>query len=360
MASRDRNIDLIRASAISLVLIHHIAQYLPLLSETAHRFASLGGHGVDLFFVLSGWLIGRLYWLEAQSYGSVNILRFWARRWFRTVPPYLFVLPIAFAAVHLSRGEPFQWSYLIFLQNYQEKIPFFLVSWSLCVEEHFYLFLPIVLLLIARLRVPMLIGLPVLVLLGSIARFADPAALPGEAFGYSETASHLRLQGLILGVWFAHLSVFHAPAWFAVQKWFARLLLPLSVGFLTVPYWSPWPVYYLGPTYVSLLCGSVLAALTAAPPLRIAAWRSTHYLALMSYSVYLTHSIVINVCIQLTDRAHIARELAAPIWLALILLVGFATYAIVERSALLYRDRIVPRRGATSRALAHPLFRTSS
>src|SRR5882672_1488657 len=175
MASRDPNIDLIRASAIGLVLVHHIAQYLPLLSEMAHRFASLGGHGVDLFFVLSGWLIGRLYWLEAHSYGSVNVLRFWARRWLRTVPPYLFVLPIAFAAVHLSRGEPFQWSYLIFLQNYQAKIPFFLVSWSLCVEEHFYLFLPIVLLLIARLRVPMRVALPVLVLLGSIARFADPA-----------------------------------------------------------------------------------------------------------------------------------------------------------------------------------------
>jgi peptidoglycan/LPS O-acetylase OafA/YrhL len=359
MASRDPNIDLIRAAAISLVLIHHIGQFLPLLSGSAHRFASLGAHGVDLFFVLSGWLIGRLYWLEARSYGSVGVLRFWARRWFRTIPPYLIVLPIAFAAVHLARGEPFQWTYLVFLQNYQEKIPFFLVSWSLCVEEHFYLCLPIVLPLIAWLKIPMRVALPALLLLGSIARFVDPAALPGEPFGYSETASHLRFQGLILGVWFAHLSVFHAPAWSAVQGWFAKLLMPLLVGFLTIPYWSRWPVYYLGPTYVALLCGSVLAALTAAPALRVAMWRSTHYLALMSYSVYLTHSIVINVCLQLTDKAHIARELVTPLWLALILLVGFATYVIVERSTLLYRDRIVPRRGGTQKAVARPLLRTS-
>jgi peptidoglycan/LPS O-acetylase OafA/YrhL len=355
MSSRDANIDLIRASAIGLVLIHHVAQYLPLLPETAHRFTSLGAYGVDLFFVLSGWLIGRLYWLEAQRDGSVSLLRFWARRWFRTVPPYLLVLPIAFAGAHFSRGEPFQWTYLLFLQNYQEKIPFFLVSWSLCIEEHFYLLLPLLLPLIARLKVPMHVALPGLALLASLARFADPHAVPGGDFGYSETASHLRLEGLILGVWFAHLSVLQPSAWSAVRRHFARLLAPLTAGFLTIPFWPEWYTYYLGPAYVSVLCASFLCTLTAASPLRVAEWRGTHYLALTSYSVYLTHSIVINVCIQLGDKAGVAREISAPLWLTLILLVGWATYRIVEKPALRWRDRMVPRRHAPQPAAAQAL-----
>lgn len=87
MVSRDPNTGLIRASAIALVLIHHVGQSLSLIPAAGHRYTSLGIYGVDLFFVLSGWLIGRLYWVEKRDFGEVNVLRFWVRRWFRTIPP---------------------------------------------------------------------------------------------------------------------------------------------------------------------------------------------------------------------------------------------------------------------------------
>ncbi len=102
-----------------------------------------GQHGVDLFFVLSGWLIGGLYWREMKAFSGVGVLRFWVRRWMRTLPPYFAALLLSWLAVSAARAEPFDWRYLVFLQNYYERIPFFLVSWSLCIEEHFYLAAPI-------------------------------------------------------------------------------------------------------------------------------------------------------------------------------------------------------------------------
>ena len=86
---------------------------LPMISLAT----TYGQYGVNLFFVLSGWLIGGLYWREMQVDGQVNIPPFWCRRWLRTLPPYFVALAISWAAVHLSRGQPFDAGYLLFLQT---------------------------------------------------------------------------------------------------------------------------------------------------------------------------------------------------------------------------------------------------
>ena len=343
MKLRDPNTDLIRASAIAMVLIHHVGQNLTLLPEPIHRFLSLGAYGVDLFFVLSGWLIGGLYWRERSRSGKVNLVRFWLRRWIRTIPPYAAVLPIAFLAVYFYRGESFDWRYLLFLQNYEENIPFFLASWSLCVEEHFYLFLPLILGLFSQLKFPMHAALPMLVFISVIARFVDPAALPDQVFGYASTASHLRFEGLAIGVWFAYLSIYQPIVWAKFQRVAIALRTPLLLGFLTIPFWSSWTVYYLGTTYVALVCAAVLGSFTAMSEIRIAGFQITYYLALGSYSIYLTHGIVLNVCVLLTDKLHLVRESVFPIWFILILLAGFVMHYLVERPAILLRDRVAPK-----------------
>lgn len=87
-----------------------------------------GAYGVDLFFILSGWLIGGLYWRERASFGDVRIFQFWIRRWMRTIPPYLAALLMSWFAVKYVRNEPFDYGYLVFIQNYYEVIPFFLVD----------------------------------------------------------------------------------------------------------------------------------------------------------------------------------------------------------------------------------------
>ena len=206
--SRHPNTDWLRALAILLVLMHHITQNIEVLPSLAHSYFYMGAYGVDLFFVLSGWLVGGLYWREKTKYGKVQITRFWGRRWMRTLPPYFFILPFAYLAVYIFRAEAFDWRYLVFLQNYQPEIPFFLVSWSLAVEEHFYLILPLMMGAMAWLKLPTLGFLITLVVLSAVSRLLDPNGFPGQSFGYALTASHFHFTGLLTGLLLAYIKDF--------------------------------------------------------------------------------------------------------------------------------------------------------
>ena len=75
--ARNRNLDLLRAIAITMVVVYHTAHTTPSLRPVTNY----GEYGVDLFFVLSGWLVGGLYWRERFSFGNVRIVGFWIRRW---------------------------------------------------------------------------------------------------------------------------------------------------------------------------------------------------------------------------------------------------------------------------------------
>jgi peptidoglycan/LPS O-acetylase OafA/YrhL len=135
--NRQFGLDLIRAIAISLVVASHYV----------NGIASLGHLGVDLFFVLSGYLIGSILYKSLVGKGSVSygeIYEFLRRRWYRTVPNYLLFLALYFVLQHVLRLEgtapvselP---TYLVFSQNFAWPRPqFFIVSWSLCIEEWFY------------------------------------------------------------------------------------------------------------------------------------------------------------------------------------------------------------------------------
>lgn len=86
MNYRIRSMDFLRAVAILLVILAHT-------SLSYGRFPSLvplqfGGTGVDLFFVLSGWLLGCQLFKELNKHNTINIKRFWVRRWMRTLPAY--------------------------------------------------------------------------------------------------------------------------------------------------------------------------------------------------------------------------------------------------------------------------------
>ena len=143
-ARRNANLDLLRATAILLVIVYHVVQMWPVPLETLRQYTALGAYGVDLFFVLSGWLVGGLYWREHKVTGRVGVGRFISRRVLWRLPCYLMALAFLWGAVRM--GDPqrraFDPSYLLFLQNYKVTMPYFLVTWSLCMEEHFYLILP--------------------------------------------------------------------------------------------------------------------------------------------------------------------------------------------------------------------------
>ena len=342
--TRDANTDLVRALAITLVLVHHVGQFLENLPIDVLQYFKLGAYGVDLFFVLSGWLIGGLYWREQQRFGDVQILRFWGRRWLRTLPPYFAVLPIAFLTVYFYRGETFDWRYLFFLQNYAKEMPFFLVSWSLAVEEHFYLILPLVLGLAFWLRININLFLVLVIILSILAKTIDPNAFPNSQFGYAKIASHLRFTGLLFGLGLSYVFHHNDERWRSICLVSSRLLPLLLLLFLTIPYWSVAARYYVGDAFVAVLFSSFLVFMVTSNSLNLAQQSWVKNLALCSYSLYLTHPIVINACVLLSDRFDVPRIATMPLWIVLILIVGWLGYRLVEAPSISIREKFIPRR----------------
>ncbi len=180
MRERIPGLDLLRAGAIGLVLFVHAAN---ILREPLHlTFAQIntGPIGVDLFFVLSGYLIGGILLQLGDRMRDPRVTAgFWVSRALRTLPNYYLFLAINAAAWFLifSRYSDFNpWPSalrsLFFCQTvFHRPSEFFPESWSLCVEEWFYLLFPIGLLLGLRLRVPFLglyIGLTCLLMAASL------------------------------------------------------------------------------------------------------------------------------------------------------------------------------------------------
>jgi len=213
---RIRELDGLRGLAILFVLIWHYAtvqlMFVPVARDSVldylRRWTQLAWSGVDLFFVLSGFLIGGILMdnRDSPSYFST----FYVRRACRILPLYFVVLaafvallavaPPSLAWLH-TNPLPF-WTYLTLTQNFAMGLadrfgPHWLsVTWSLAIEEQFYLFLP---LLVRRIRGRQLaVSLVVLVAIGPISRiYLD--RLSGYVFAFSRT------DALMMGVLLAWL-----------------------------------------------------------------------------------------------------------------------------------------------------------
>ncbi len=134
-----------RAIAVSSVVIAHGRNFLTsLIPAPALEF--LAWLGVEIFFVLSGFLIGGIL-LRSDLKTWQGIRNFWKRRWFRTLPNYyLFCLVFLLLYFWKSWDIDSLWKYFFFLQSLYSQMPdFFGVSWSLVVEEWFYLGFPLLL-----------------------------------------------------------------------------------------------------------------------------------------------------------------------------------------------------------------------
>jgi len=145
-------LDLIRSIAIGLVVMSH-ATLLVFPNSKNPIFTGiriLGAIGVDLFFVLSGFLIGGilLRHIDLQKTSADDLYGFWKRRWFRTLPNYFLVLFLN-VLIFLFLGNNLPKSillYIPFLQNFSTSHPdFFTEAWSLSIEEYAYLLLPFLL-----------------------------------------------------------------------------------------------------------------------------------------------------------------------------------------------------------------------
>jgi len=137
---RLREIDFLRGIAILLVFFRH--------KELFSSLTKMGWIGVDLFFVISGFLVSGLLFKEYKRFGSINVKLFLIRRGFKIYPIYY--LSYIFYLFFKLKSETFSLKYvladLFFIQNYVYGFGYaYVASWSLAIEEHFYLVLALLL-----------------------------------------------------------------------------------------------------------------------------------------------------------------------------------------------------------------------
>jgi peptidoglycan/LPS O-acetylase OafA/YrhL len=154
-------LDVVRSLAVVLVLCrlyHFLVDDQSLLGSFIVWIQARGWIGVDLFFVLSGFLVGHLLFREHQQTGRIRGFRFLVRRAFKIYPGFYFLILLSAIGV-LPTERPISsqatFSEIFFFQSYCPGI--WRHTWSLAIEEHFYLALTILLIVLTRFKQALLI-----------------------------------------------------------------------------------------------------------------------------------------------------------------------------------------------------------
>ncbi|RUW79629.1 acyltransferase [Mesorhizobium sp. M2A.F.Ca.ET.067.02.1.1] len=272
---RNRSFDVLRAMAAYSVVAFHC--HLP--------FAVGGWIGVEVFFVLSGFLITGLLVGEFDRTGGVDVVRFYLRRIRRLWPPLLLMLavyasaaPFVFPADNAARDVLLAGLYLSDYSVPLWKEPFLLIhTWSLAVEEHFYLVWPLVILMLARLpRRRAFLILTAFWLVATAWRWCDLAI--GVDFYRTFYRFDTNLSGLAIG------SAGALAPWVIGKGWTWLAGAALLVIAAVAPFYSSITVMTALP--VDLLSVVLVAGLAAYPNMLP---RHLAYTGEISYSIYLWH-----------------------------------------------------------------------
>ena len=292
---RSFGLDAARAFAIVLVLISHFSH---------KSLDSLGFWGVELFFALSGYLIGQILWRNYSQSGSWNrhhIANFWYRRWWRTLPNYYLFLLILVVQQWYNGSLPslaelsrFLWfgSYLL-----EHSWGFYGQSWSLCIEEWFYLIFPLVLLGFTKLGLkPKLAFLLVLVTFFIASALVRTSVLDLKLMLATREITFARLDAIAFGVAIAYLQSLVELDFKQRMGLFlvGGVLLLVSINAIHVEGYTTlrgyWPLVSVPLGFACLL---PLISLWQMPQglLRYAAL-GVRKISLWSYSIYLSHGFI--------------------------------------------------------------------
>ena len=361
---RTPGLDTLRALAILLVFCFH---YRVFVSGTPDLgwLSSVGWSGVDLFFVLSGYLIGEQLMAGLARGETLSLSRFYARRASRTWPLFWLVLAAFFLLPGQLGGRepPPLWRFLTFTQNIQ-LMPgtAFSHAWSLCVEEQFYLVLPLALLAARALRLSRrqawlaLAGLS----LAAMAWRTHLWTLYGrEADGMTDGyypniyyATLGRADEFLPGLAVALLQHGHPRRWAALMQR-GRLLLTLALmavalmwTMAALSYYQPdvgWGFFMTAIGYSAMAWAYALLLLALlAPGHVLSRWAppGARSLALWSYAIYLTHKPLAHVLKPLLQDLPAGAAFGTTA-LASVALGGLLYHAI-ERPVMRWRQQRWP------------------
>lgn len=364
---RFNGLDHLRALAIMLVFIFHYSARIFGHPEWLWAYSKFGWSGVDLFFVLSGFLISSQLFTQWKKDGSFKIKEFFLKRFFRILPAFWVVVAIYFCVPAFHEREELRplWRYLTFTQNFGLDVANFGTfshAWSLCVEEHFYLVLPFTLLALAGMKIfrkswwllVLLFVATIFLRYYSFENIYSPIADTDNGgvvwYTYIYYPSYTRLDGLLIGVGIAAMYVFLPTAWERVTRygnWILLLSLAVLTGgwFLTEDALS-FPATVWGFALVSIGYGLlVVAALSRSCFLYQWKSRVTGLIATLSYAVYLTHKGVIHITQELLAGmgVDIYSGLCMVVCVVACYIAAAILHVVVEKPFMRLRKRSVSR-----------------
>jgi peptidoglycan/LPS O-acetylase OafA/YrhL len=353
VAGRIRQLDVLRGVAVLLVLVHHAPTRVSALLKG-------GWTGVDLFFVLSGFLVSGLLLKEYVRSRQIRPWRFYVRRGFKIYPGF-YVMLLVTAAGQLWTGFPPEprllWHEVVFVQNYLPTAWWGRDhSWSLAIEEHFYFLLPLVLSLLLRSdrfrRSPVQCGTVIMAAIGATLLGIRCAMVRnGDTASEVLFKTHTRLDSLALGVLLSVVWHF-APARIDQIRRNRGWLLAVGVLLIAPSYLLTNEhrfVLSLGLTLNYLGYGMVLAAaLTSERALVGPLTSPLAWIGFYSYSIYLWHLPVL----ALAQHWLGGRPLEWVVYYAASLIVGVGMASLVELPALRLRERWLPAEASRTRHTA--------
>jgi peptidoglycan/LPS O-acetylase OafA/YrhL len=369
-------LDGLRAFAVLMVICDHWAyEWTIVAHQAAPALTRLpmfywGWTGVDLFFVLSGFLIGKQLWGELFRTDTISVTQFVLRRGLRIWP--LYYTCMLFLVIVRSVRAP-SWPDWVMLSNYVDGN--YGRSWSLSTEEQFYLLMPTLLLLFRRFLKPRWwpIGIGVLLCAVSVGRAITAhqytvQGLPSKQIStLMYPAFHLHCEPLLIGLLIAWVTL-RKPAWLApaaqgqvARRAVATATVMLVVGItLRVANRQVFPYMALGCIYGAALC---VALADRSVPSALLRWRGWYIVARLSFGMYLNHLILrepTDTILRLVIGGF--GENSVPGFLVGLVLtilgsmtMAAITFVLIEQPGLALRDRwLARRRSAASVSIAIP------
>lgn len=352
-------LDIFRSLAILFVLLGHTLEH-SVIPQQFGRFGVAGILGVEIFFALSGYLIGGILLRlmdEGRLHNFHDVLHFWSRRWMRTLPMYLIALLLFLRFDYHGRHELLEFpGYWFFLQNLAWPIPdFFGLSWSLAVEEHFYLWFPLLFLiahLIFRNSGIALVCAATTLSISVIAyRYSLPAYTDWNQFNFNSRMVVLsRLDSIMVGVIIAAINKNFPQVYRGI-----RYLTPLwaFAGLLTLLWYYVGPPWLMNsrnlqlaaPSIQALVAGLMLpwfASIKTVPP----SWSGAFFslTSKISYSLYLVHILAIIAInrmlngIGLFEQVYPNAVILYPLYFASFYIFAWVTYSLIEAPFMKLRD----------------------
>ena len=372
---RDSRLDVLRAVAVFAVMFRHLAPPESFPNALIERAITLshrtGWLGVDLFFVLSGFLVSGLLFREHQKHGDIHVGRFLVRRGFKIYPSYYVFLIVTFFLLRGTTSAPNRtqvWQHLFFVQNYAARQPAqWIHTWSLAVEEHFYILLALAFLWWLRRSTVMptlrqattaMISLAAgIALLRVVTYFVFDNQVNLEAVLRNRVfTTHLRIDALLFGTFLSYLSHCQPTVWRWVGErrwwWLAAgiALLAPSLKFENGEAFTSligFGVYFLG--MGGIVAFAATGSMTGRP---IAAWlRPLAFIGTYSYSIYLWHLAVkrwsVPVLTQLLGEAP-GYLVTTFVFFVGSVIVGIVMATIIEFPFLRIRDSMFPSRSRSA------------